>query len=218
MPRAVRQVITLGTPFTGHPQGHQRLAPLRDRHRPQDRRAGNPCAAARAAARADDVHLQPHRRRRRLAVQRREARARAPRTSRSRPATSGSASTRWRGMRSPTGSRSPRAMEAVRSRRALRWLYRDPAQAGSEARMPHAVDANGITLDFETAGEPGAPVVLLIMGLGMHWWPGPTRFVDGLVSARLSRDPLRQPRLRPLVASCARPHGGRTCVRRSRAR
>ena len=46
--------------------------------------------------------------------------------------------------------------------------------------MP-AVDANGITLEYESLGSPGAPAILLIMGLGMQLiaWPDP--FCDALV-------------------------------------
>lgn len=40
--------------------------------------------------------------------------------------------------------------------------------------MP-VVDANGLKIDCEVSGEPGAPVVLLVMGLGMPsaLWPDP---------------------------------------------
>ena len=56
------------------PEGDQRVAALRTRHRPSHRRAGNPRAAARAATGADHLDLQPQRRHRRLAVQRRKGR------------------------------------------------------------------------------------------------------------------------------------------------
>jgi pimeloyl-ACP methyl ester carboxylesterase len=42
------------------------------------------------------------------------------------------------------------------------------------------IQSNGITLEYDSRGEPGAPVVLLIMGLGMQLiaWPDP--FCEGL--------------------------------------
>lgn len=50
--------------------------------------------------------------------------------------------------------------------------------------MPTA-DVDGITLDYEVIGEPGAPVVVLIAGLGSQRirWPG--ALLDGLVERRL---------------------------------
>ena len=44
-----------------------------------------------------------------------------------------------------------------------------------------AILANGITLEYESLGDPDAPAVLLVMGLGMQLvaWPDP--FCDGLV-------------------------------------
>lgn len=44
-----------------------------------------------------------------------------------------------------------------------------------------AIRSNGITLEFESLGDPAAPAVLLIMGLGMQMvaWPGP--FCEQLV-------------------------------------
>ena len=48
--------------------------------------------------------------------------------------------------------------------------------------MP-TLKANGITIAYETSGTPGAPPMVLVMGLGMPlvFWPDP--FVDGLVQA-----------------------------------
>lgn len=48
--------------------------------------------------------------------------------------------------------------------------------------MP-TIHANGVDLFYEERGEPGAPAILLIMGLGTQLiaWPDP--FVDGLVAA-----------------------------------
>ena len=45
-----------------------------------------------------------------------------------------------------------------------------------------SVTANGITLEYETWGDPGAPPVLLIMGLGMQLTSWPDAFRDGLVA------------------------------------
>lgn len=47
--------------------------------------------------------------------------------------------------------------------------------------MP-AVDANGVRIDCESLGDPQAPAILLIMGLGMQSiaWPDP--FCEGLVN------------------------------------
>ena len=113
------------------PQGHQRVAPLREGHRPQDRRGGPPRAAAHAAAGAHDVDLQPHGRHRRVAVQHREAGPASTRTSRSRRATWAWGSTRSRGTRSRTASRSAKAGGSPSTATArARWLYRDPKRAG----------------------------------------------------------------------------------------
>jgi pimeloyl-ACP methyl ester carboxylesterase len=46
--------------------------------------------------------------------------------------------------------------------------------------MP-AIQANGLTLEYESLGDPGAPVVLLVMGLGMQLVAWPDAFCDGLV-------------------------------------
>jgi proline iminopeptidase len=48
--------------------------------------------------------------------------------------------------------------------------------------MP-SVKANGITLAYETAGDPGAPAIVLVMGLGMPLVFWPDALVDGLVKA-----------------------------------
>lgn len=49
--------------------------------------------------------------------------------------------------------------------------------------MP-AVDANGVRLDYESMGDPQAPAIVLVMGLGMQSiaWPDP--FCEGLVRER----------------------------------
>jgi pimeloyl-ACP methyl ester carboxylesterase len=45
-----------------------------------------------------------------------------------------------------------------------------------------AIQANGLTLEYESLGDPGAPVVLLVMGLGMQLVAWPDAFCDGLVN------------------------------------
>lgn len=47
--------------------------------------------------------------------------------------------------------------------------------------MP-AIQANGLTLEYESLGDPGAPVMLLVMGLGMQLVAWPEAFCEGLVS------------------------------------
>ncbi len=44
-----------------------------------------------------------------------------------------------------------------------------------------AIRANGITLEYESLGDPAAPAILLIMGLGMQLVAWPDEFCDGLV-------------------------------------
>jgi proline iminopeptidase len=48
--------------------------------------------------------------------------------------------------------------------------------------MPTAT-ANGLTLAYETSGEPGRPAMLLVMGLGMPLVFWPDAFVDGLAAS-----------------------------------
>jgi proline iminopeptidase len=45
-----------------------------------------------------------------------------------------------------------------------------------------SVTTNGITLEYETWGNPAAPPILLIMGLGMQLTSWPDAFCDGLVA------------------------------------
>jgi proline iminopeptidase len=45
-----------------------------------------------------------------------------------------------------------------------------------------SVQANGITLEYESRGDPGAPAILLIMGLGVQMILWPDAFVDMLVA------------------------------------
>ena len=68
-PTLTRCVITLGTPFTGHPQGDQRLAHLRVAEPKQGRRRRPDGRDQAAAAGADDVDLLAQRRHRLLALQ-----------------------------------------------------------------------------------------------------------------------------------------------------
>jgi pimeloyl-ACP methyl ester carboxylesterase len=49
--------------------------------------------------------------------------------------------------------------------------------------MP-AATVKGLTLDYESFGDPAAPAVLLVMGLGMPALAWPDEFVDALVAAR----------------------------------
>jgi pimeloyl-ACP methyl ester carboxylesterase len=46
----------------------------------------------------------------------------------------------------------------------------------------HVTLPSGIRIEYEVAGAPGAPVILLIMGLGMQLTAWPPAFVDGLVA------------------------------------
>jgi proline iminopeptidase len=45
-----------------------------------------------------------------------------------------------------------------------------------------AIKGNGITIEYEEAGPPGAPIILLIMGLGMQLIAWPESFCEGLVA------------------------------------
>ena len=45
-----------------------------------------------------------------------------------------------------------------------------------------AIKANGITIEYEEMGPPDAPVILLIMGLGMQLIAWPEAFCEGLAS------------------------------------
>jgi proline iminopeptidase len=46
--------------------------------------------------------------------------------------------------------------------------------------MP-TVQANGLTLDYDVFGDPAAPPILLVMGLGLPGIAWPDAFIDGLV-------------------------------------
>jgi pimeloyl-ACP methyl ester carboxylesterase len=62
----------------------------------------------------------------------------------------------------------------------------DPSSLNPESsillQMP-AATANGLTLDYESFGDPAAPALLLVMGLGMPALAWPDEFVDALVAA-----------------------------------
>ena len=45
-----------------------------------------------------------------------------------------------------------------------------------------AIKANGITIEYEEIGPPDAPVILLIMGLGMQLIAWPQSFCEGLAA------------------------------------
>ena len=45
-----------------------------------------------------------------------------------------------------------------------------------------AIRANGITIEYEEIGSPDAPVILLIMGLGMQLIAWPELFCEGLAA------------------------------------
>ena len=58
--------------------------------------------------------------------------------------------------------------------------------------------ANGIEIEYETAGDKSDPALLLIMGLGAQLTIWPDALFEGLAQAGLLRHPLRQPRHRPV--------------------
>ena len=57
----------------------------------------------------------------------------------------------------------------------------DRAQAQPGSHDAAAVAANGITIEYESLGDPSAPPILLIMGLGMQLVAWPDAFCQGLV-------------------------------------
>ena len=60
------------------------------------------------------------------------------------------------------------------------------------------VKANGIEIEYETAGNKTDPALLLVMGLGAQLTIWPDTAVRGAGEAGLLRHPLRQPRHRPV--------------------
>lgn len=78
-----------------------------------------------------------------------------------------------------------------------------------------AIGSNGITLEFESLGDPTAPAVLLVMGLGMQMiaWPDP--FCDRLVAAgfRVVRFDNRDSGLSSKLGQLGIPRIGRSMLR-----
>ena len=76
------------------------------------------------------------------------------------------------------------------------------AGVGMTAREQVVDVGRGIELCYDQIGDPGDPPIVLIAGLGqqLHSWP--TDFAAALAGTGLSRDPVRQPRRRPVD-----PHG-----------
>jgi pimeloyl-ACP methyl ester carboxylesterase len=78
-----------------------------------------------------------------------------------------------------------------------------------------AIQANGIALEYESIGDPGAPAILLVMGLGtqMIAWPDP--LCDGLVRAgfRVIRFDNRDCGLSEKFGSLGTPNVGRAMLR-----
>ena len=69
-----------------------------------------------------------------------------------------------------------------------------PIGGGNVARAK----ANGIEIEYETAGNKSDPALLLVMGLGAQLTIWPDALFQGLAQAGLLRHPLRQPRHRPV--------------------
>jgi proline iminopeptidase len=78
-----------------------------------------------------------------------------------------------------------------------------------------AAQANGITLEYESLGDPGAPVVLLIMGLGMQLVAWPEEFCQRLVHGgyRVVRFDNRDCGLSQQLDHLGTPRIGRSIVR-----
>jgi proline iminopeptidase len=78
--------------------------------------------------------------------------------------------------------------------RAFDRRYRDPSLGRQSGRLCQlrggleqgqemtAVKANGITIEYEEIGVPEAPVILLVMGLGMQLIAWPDSFCEGLAA------------------------------------
>ena len=154
-PEMVRLVITSGSPFTGHPRETNawRLYEFASGHRIDSHDFHGPLAGR--PARADDLDLEPDRRRRRVALQRRDAPRCWRKTSSSNRATSASARIRRRSTRSPTGSRSRRAsgsrstargggVSSIATRAATGSAARDRAGAFALAARRSARDTRRI--------------------------------------------------------------------------
>jgi len=78
-----------------------------------------------------------------------------------------------------------------------------------------ATQANGITLEYEFLGDPGAPVIVLIMGLGMQLVAWPDEFCQRLVQDgyRVLRFDNRDCGLSQQLDQLGTPHIGRSIVR-----
>jgi pimeloyl-ACP methyl ester carboxylesterase len=78
-----------------------------------------------------------------------------------------------------------------------------------------AIQANGITLEYESLGDPGAPVILLVMGLGMQLLAWPDPLCDGLARAgfRVIRFDNRDCGLSEKFGSLGVPRLGRAMLR-----
>jgi hypothetical protein len=61
------------------------------------------------------------------------------------------------------------------------------------ARSLGRVAANGIELAYETFCDPGAPPVVLIMGVATQMIAWPDELCEGLARRGLFRRPVRQP-------------------------
>ena len=79
-----------------------------------------------------------------------------------------------------------------------------------------AIKANGITIEYEETGPRDAPVILLIMGLGMQLVAWPESFVEGLAAAAFgsSASTIAMPGSRP---ACPRPDRLATTAMMARA-
>src|SRR5213079_587388 len=73
----------------------------------------------------------------------------------------------------------------MRARRRLRPIFTNQLANGPPAAAPVPImptlSSNGISIAYETAGDPKAVPMLLLMGLGMQLTAWPKDFVDGLV-------------------------------------
>ena len=207
-PTLTRCVITLGTPFTGHP------------------RATNAWRVYEwlSGSRVGDAELM-------AAAAGGRRRCRRPRSSRAATASSPGAAASTSPARWSRTSRSPAShvgmgmnpTRALRRRRppgaadrpvaAVRRVAAHGAGSSAPARPRRRrpprprlarsapplmqISANGIALEVEDHGSPQGEPLLLIMGLGMQLLGWHEDFVAAAGGARLSRDPLRQPRHRP---------------------
>ena len=99
-------------------------------------------------------------------------------------------------------SRAPCPAERSSSRRRRSRSWSGARRGCGAAKVPivpeEVARVNGIEIAYERMGDPADPPLLLVMGLGMqliHWDRESVRHAR---RPRLPRDPLRQPRRRPL--------------------